>query len=68
MLLNNICEFFNKYILVARDKPILTMMETIRTKMMQKVASKCAAAEKYPKPFCPKIEKKLENNVIESTK
>ena len=31
MLLNNLSKSFNKYILEAMEKPILTLMETIRT-------------------------------------
>ncbi|XWS16906.1 hypothetical protein CRYUN_Cryun33cG0021800 [Craigia yunnanensis] len=68
MLLNNLCEYFNKYILDAMDKPILTMMETIRINMMQRIAKKHAATEMYPGPLCPKIRKKLEDIVIESTR
>ncbi|KAL0308849.1 UNVERIFIED_CONTAM: hypothetical protein Sradi_5827200 [Sesamum radiatum] len=34
ILVNNICESFNNYILDARDKPIITMLEWIRTKLM----------------------------------
>ncbi|KAL4289499.1 hypothetical protein GQ457_14G002690 [Hibiscus cannabinus] len=60
MLLNNLCECFNKFILEARDKPILTMMETIRTKIMQRIAKKQSQAEKFVGPLCPKIQKKLE--------
>ncbi|KAL4282620.1 hypothetical protein GQ457_16G009370 [Hibiscus cannabinus] len=47
MLLNNICESFNKSILEARDKPILTMMEVIRTKLMKKIVMKREEAEKW---------------------
>lgn len=31
MLLNNLCESFNRYILDARDKAIITMLEMIKT-------------------------------------
>ena len=61
MLLNNLSESFNKYILEAKDKSILTFMETIKTKLMQKVAIKSAGAEKYLKPLYPKIQQKLDN-------
>ncbi|KAK8655995.1 hypothetical protein V6N13_108557 [Hibiscus sabdariffa] len=40
MLLSNLFECFNKMILEARDKPILTLMEMVRTKIMEKVAMK----------------------------
>ncbi|KAE8735657.1 hypothetical protein F3Y22_tig00000340pilonHSYRG01097 [Hibiscus syriacus] len=58
MLLSNLSECFNKMILEARDKPILTLMEMIRTKIMEniakkkEVANKCwpthAGGQKYP--------------------
>jgi hypothetical protein len=35
LLVNNISECFNSYILKARDKPILTMMEMIRKQLMR---------------------------------
>ena len=50
------------------DKPILIMMETIRTKLMQRIAMKSLAAEKYVGSLCPKIQKKLEPIMIEVTK
>ncbi|XP_060200419.1 uncharacterized protein LOC132628673 [Lycium barbarum] len=37
MLLNNMCESFNSVLLVARDKRILTMLESIRMYMMSSV-------------------------------
>ncbi|KAL4311321.1 hypothetical protein GQ457_01G024400 [Hibiscus cannabinus] len=60
MFLNNLCESFNKVSLEARDKPILTMMEVIRTKLMKKVVSKREEVEKWPGPLCGKIQKKLD--------
>ena len=47
MLLNNLCEVFNKYILEAREKPILTMCETIRCKLMNRLFLKRNVMEKY---------------------
>ena len=35
LIVNNLCESFNYYILGARDKLILTMVEWIRTALMQ---------------------------------
>lgn len=40
MLLNNISESFNSYILEARSKPILTMFEVIRKSLMSRVHRK----------------------------
>ncbi|KAL4385939.1 hypothetical protein GQ457_09G011390 [Hibiscus cannabinus] len=47
-------------IIDARDKPILTMMEIIRTKMMQRISKKAEAAQKYTGLLCPKIQKKVD--------
>ncbi|KAL4387721.1 hypothetical protein GQ457_09G011300 [Hibiscus cannabinus] len=49
-----------KMIIDARDKPILTMMEIIRTKMMQRISKKAEAAQKYTGLLCPKIQKKVD--------
>ncbi|KAL4386245.1 hypothetical protein GQ457_09G023400 [Hibiscus cannabinus] len=46
ILLNNYSECFNKMILEARDKPILTMMEIIRTQMMHRISKKAETAHK----------------------
>lgn len=36
LLVNNLPECFNAYIMDARDKPIITMMKTIRKKLMRR--------------------------------
>ncbi|KAK8675567.1 hypothetical protein V6N13_033633 [Hibiscus sabdariffa] len=66
MLLNNHCESFNKSILEAIDKPILTLMETIRVKIMTRIVSKREVAEKYKGLLCGKIQKKLDAGIEES--
>ena len=60
MLLNNIAEPFNSFILEARDKPILTMLEMIRRMLMKKFAAKKEGMIKYLGPICPRIQVKLE--------
>ncbi|KAK5803249.1 hypothetical protein PVK06_030892 [Gossypium arboreum] len=45
MLVNNLSESFNKIILEARGKPILTIMETIRTKIMLFIVKKKEEAD-----------------------
>ncbi|KAM0882954.1 hypothetical protein ACQ4PT_031942 [Festuca glaucescens] len=60
MLLNNHSEVFNSYILQAREMVILSMLETIFYKLMLRVESKQAEAEKWPGTICPKIKKKLD--------
>ena len=37
ILLNNLCESFNSFILRSRDKPIITMLETIRVLLMKRI-------------------------------
>ncbi|KAK8614013.1 hypothetical protein V6N13_122392 [Hibiscus sabdariffa] len=66
MLLNNLCESFNKMILESRDKPILTMMEMIRCKIMTRIPAKKEAAEKFIGTLCPKIQKKLDKILEQS--
>ncbi|KAK8549823.1 hypothetical protein V6N13_055389 [Hibiscus sabdariffa] len=59
ILLNNNCECFNKLILEARDKPIISLLESIRTKLMQRLAKRKDLAKKWTGLLCPKIQKKL---------
>ena len=60
ILLNNISECFNKYILEARERPLLTMMEMIRTQVMKRITSKQVFGRKMKGDLCPKIRKKFE--------
>ena len=60
MLLNNIAEPFNSFILEARDKPILTMLEMIRRMLMKRFTAKKEGMIKYPGPICPWIQVKLD--------
>ncbi|KAM1346514.1 hypothetical protein ACFX13_036556 [Malus domestica] len=62
MLLNNLCECFNSWILAARDKPILTMLEMIKCKIMRRLQVKRDLISKFEGPVCPKIQGKLEKN------
>jgi hypothetical protein len=64
ILLNNSCEVFNKYILEARELPILSMLQRIKGQLMtrhynkqQEVVDKWQGMD-----FCPKIRKKLAKN------
>ena len=62
-LLNNNCEVFNKYILKARELPILSMLERIKSQLMTRFYNKqVEVAEKFSGPVCPKIRKKLLKN------
>ena len=47
-LLNNNCEVFNKYILEARELPILSMLERIKSQLMTRFYNKqVEVAEKF---------------------
>ena len=60
MLLKNICESFNKYIIDASDKPIITLLETIQRLLMQQFHIRREGLDKIIGNLCPKIQKKLE--------
>ncbi|XP_034229448.1 uncharacterized protein LOC117638427 [Prunus dulcis] len=60
MLLNNLCETFNSYILIAPDKTILTMLEMIRCNIMKRFQMKRETMSKHEGVICPKIQKMLE--------
>jgi hypothetical protein len=60
LLVNNISKYFNSYILKARDKPILTMMEMIRKQLMRRYHLKRSGAQTLQGKLCPRIVAKLE--------
>jgi len=60
MLLNNLCECFNAWIIEARDKPILTMLEMIRCHIMRRLQAKRESMSRHEQPICPKIQNKLD--------
>ncbi|VFR02855.1 unnamed protein product [Cuscuta campestris] len=62
MLTNNLCESFNKYILDARDKSVLPMLEIIRSKLMKRLSTKKKAMTNVKDIICPKIRTKLTDN------
>jgi len=66
LLRNNICECFNLYILKARDKPILTMLEMIRKKLMKRYQARKEGIQSLTWKITPKIAKKLDALVSES--
>ncbi|CAN6218996.1 unnamed protein product [Urochloa humidicola] len=64
ILLNNSCEVFNKYILEARELPILSMLQRIKSQLMTRHYSKQEEASKWlDMTVCPKIRKKVAKNV-----
>ncbi|XP_012836375.1 PREDICTED: uncharacterized protein LOC105957010 [Erythranthe guttata] len=64
MLLNNGCESFNSSILEAREKPIVSMLEWIMEYLMTKLQKNRDRAEKkWSGDLCPKIKKRIHNNI-----
>ncbi|XP_051134173.1 uncharacterized protein LOC127253566 [Andrographis paniculata] len=69
MILNNLCESFNRIILDARDMPILPMLEWIRRYLLSRLAKRREMAlRKWENmQFCPKIVKIMEKNIREAS-
>ncbi|KAL0343001.1 UNVERIFIED_CONTAM: hypothetical protein Sangu_1187500 [Sesamum angustifolium] len=65
ILLNNMCESFNAFILPARDKPIITLLETIRNLLMIRMQVNRDKARKWDFLLCPKIKSALAKNIKE---
>ncbi|CAO2149444.1 unnamed protein product [Urochloa humidicola] len=58
------CEVFNKYILDAREMPLLSMLEQIKSQLMTRHYSKeKEVGDQWDGPICPKIRKKLQKNI-----
>ena len=62
LLLNNNCEVFNKYILEAREMPILSMPQRVKQQLMTRYFSKQKEYEGFVGTICPKIRKKVAKN------
>ncbi|KAH7858712.1 hypothetical protein Vadar_027038 [Vaccinium darrowii] len=60
IVLNNLSERFNSAILPARDKPIITMLEKIRSIIVESTKKRKTAMLRYKDPICPKIKKRLD--------
>lgn len=60
ILINNHCEIFNSFILEARDKPIITLFETIRQKMQLRIRKNRDKMRAFEGQICPKILAKLD--------
>lgn len=67
MLCNNLSESFKAFILEARDKPIISLMEGIRVLIMQKIEGRRSWILKLPESgCCPRIRDLVEKNVVDS--
>ncbi|XP_073152316.1 uncharacterized protein [Henckelia pumila] len=61
-VVNNLSESFNSFIIDARDKPIITMLECIRNKLMKRIQVKKTGMEKYIGQICPNILRRINKN------
>ncbi|XP_058765869.1 uncharacterized protein LOC131639388 [Vicia villosa] len=66
VLMNNISESFNATILCARDKPILTTCEWIRSYLMNRISSTVTKLEKLAHRIMPIPRKRLDKDVFMS--
>lgn len=62
LLVINLSEYFNQYIMVARDKRIITMVETIRKKFMRRYQVKWDGMGKMDERLYSAIVRKLVRN------
>ncbi|XP_058209539.1 uncharacterized protein LOC131322291 isoform X1 [Rhododendron vialii] len=60
LLVNNLCEGFNKDIMLARDKPIITMLEGIRCYLMKRMTKRREQITTWEHNICPNIIDKVE--------
>ncbi|KAL5193671.1 hypothetical protein HKD37_20G055854 [Glycine soja] len=60
---NNTCEVFNSRILQYRCKPIITMLEEIRSYIMRTMAARKVKLSGKPGPLCPMQYKRLEKEI-----
>ncbi|XP_048128383.1 uncharacterized protein LOC125312816 isoform X2 [Rhodamnia argentea] len=63
---NNLSETFNGYLCIPRTKPILEMLEEIRTMLMDRMAERSQLMMDQIDPICPRIRMKLEKTKLES--
>ncbi|WOL11842.1 hypothetical protein Cni_G20606 [Canna indica] len=61
-VINNISETFNAYILKAKSKPIVDMLEKIKRKLMKRMYMKREMVSKWSGDICPNIRRKLEKS------
>lgn len=60
LVVNNLSEVFNNFIIQVRDKPIVTMIDGIRTKLMARFEAKRVGIEKAQWKITPTYAEKVE--------
>ncbi|KAJ9558803.1 LOW QUALITY PROTEIN: hypothetical protein OSB04_013417 [Centaurea solstitialis] len=68
VLLNNMCEVFNKQIVDARDKPIYSCLEYIRVYLMKRIVNVCKVIESKDGPLTPTAQGILDKAKTEASK
>jgi hypothetical protein len=63
VLMNNLSESFNATILVARDKPILTLCEWIRNYLMNRTSASVTKLANWPHRIMPMPQRRLEKEI-----
>lgn len=59
LLVNNICESWNKYILEAREQGIISMLETIRRLVMSRLHKNKEQVTSWKTQICPRVHEKM---------
>lgn len=57
-ILNNVCESFNAYIVDARAKHVISMLEDIRSSLMERCYRKMQEVRDSHDVLCPRIKRK----------
>ena len=61
LVVNNLCKCFNSYVLQARDKPIIYMVEMIQKKLMRRYQLKREGIGNCTGRLCPQAVEKLDS-------
>ncbi|XP_062020784.1 uncharacterized protein LOC133737192 [Rosa rugosa] len=64
ILLNNLSESFNAFIVPARSKPIVSCFEEIRVKLMRRIHMRRDKMQRLEDTICPKPRELLEKNKV----
>lgn len=62
MLTNNPSKLWNKFIIAARFKPIISILETLRKQVMRRIQEKKEKISKWNGLLCPKITERTGND------
>ncbi|KAL2941560.1 hypothetical protein RDABS01_029910 [Bienertia sinuspersici] len=68
VITSNLAETFNGYIIHARNKHLVDMMEDIRAQLMQRLVVKRKEMQQHTSLLCPRIQERLEKEKHEAAK